>query len=67
MCLFNAAHVIVKGSLVSTMSLSSCSFLRFSSILPAIAYGSGTDNNCTYAGYTVNCQKKCSYSLTDRV
>ena len=35
MCLFIAARVIVEGSLVSAMSLSSCPFLSFSCILPA--------------------------------
>jgi len=52
--------MIVKGWLVSTMSLSSCPFLLFSCILPAKAYGSSSDNN-TYVSFTVNCQKKCSY------
>jgi len=61
MCLFNAVSVIVKGSLITTMLLLSCPFLWFSSILPAIAYGSSSNNNSTYAGYTVNCQKKFSY------
>jgi len=60
-CLINAARVIVKGSLVSTMSLSSCPLLWFSCILPVLACGSSSDNNLTYAGYTVHCQKKCSY------
>jgi len=53
MCLFNVAHVVVKGLLVSTMSLASCPFLWFSCILPAIAYGSSLDNNPTYYGYTL--------------
>jgi len=45
----------------STMSLSSYPFLWFSCVLSAIAYGSSSDNNPTYASYTVNFQKKCSY------
>jgi len=45
----------------STVSLSCCPFLWFSCILPAIAYGSSSDNNPIYAGYKVNCQKQCSY------
>jgi len=57
MCLFNAARVIVKGSLVSTISLPSRPFLWFSCILPAITNGSSLDNNPTYAGYAVNCHK----------
>ena len=36
MCLFNAAPVIVKDSLVFTMPLSSCPFLWFSYILPGM-------------------------------
>jgi len=43
-CLFSAARVIVKGSLVSVTSLSCCSFLWFSWILPALAYGGTSDN-----------------------
>jgi len=43
------------------MPLSSYSFLWFSCILPAIAYGSSSVNNSTYTSYTVDCQKKCSY------
>jgi len=31
--------------------------------MPPIAYGSSSDNNPTYASYTVNYQKKCSYRL----
>jgi len=53
--------MIMKGWLVSAMSLSSCPFLWFSCILPAIAYSSSSENNRTYASYTINCQKKCSY------
>ena len=63
MCLFIATRVIVGSSLVSTMSLSSCPFLWFSCILPAIAYGSSPDNNPTYASYKIICHKKCSYRL----
>jgi len=64
MCLCNAARMIVKGSLVSAVSLSPVAystFLWYPCILLAMAYGSSSDNNPTYAGYTVNCQKKCSH------
>jgi len=60
MCLFNAARMIVKGLLVSAMLLSSCPFLWFPCVLPAIAYGSSSDNPI-YASYTINCHSKYSY------
>jgi len=43
------------------MSLTPCPFLYFSCILHAIAYGSSSGSNPTYASYKVNSQKKFSY------
>jgi len=59
--LFNAVHMIVKGALVSAMSLPSSPFLWFSCILIAIAYDGSSDNNATYTSYMINNLKKCSY------
>jgi len=53
MGLFNAARVIMKGSLVSGMTLTSCPFLLFSYILPKVSCGP----NNVFAG------AKTSYNL----
>jgi len=63
MCLLNAARVIVKGSLVSTMNATLVQthfyyFLAFCLQYPTVVL---LNNNSTDASYTVNCQKKCSY------
>jgi len=55
LCLFKAARVIVKGLLVSTMSLSSRSFLRFP---PTVVIQTTTPPTPLLR---FNCLKKCSY------
>ena len=64
----NAACVMVKGSLVYKVQCH-CHPVVFwlFCILPVIGYGSSSDNNLTFAGYTLHCPKKCSYRTCCRI